>query len=170
MQDSKFNEFKELNWRRPLRPSEQAELRRILGDHPADAQLWASEEALSRALEQLPTAPISSNFTARVLAAARRVEDSRVAPEPTIEMPWFLRSWWMRLAAGAAMMCAGFFSFQEYHANHLARLAAPRQVASATSGAAMADLPPVEWLDNFDTIQRLDKVKLADDELLSALE
>ncbi len=169
MQESRFNELKELNWRRPLSASEQTELRQLLAGHPGAAREWASEEALSRALEHLPAAPVSSNFTARVLAAAQSAQESPARVEQPDAMPWLLRNWWMRLAAGAAMMCAGFFSFQEYHAGQIRRAVAlaPRPVASA---AAVAGLPPVEWLNNFDTIQRLDKVKLADDELLSALE
>jgi len=168
MQESRLNKLKELNWRRPLTPSEQAELRQFLGDRPGAGRDWQTEEALSRALEHLPPAPVSSNFTARVLAAAQRAQDASARQRESAAItPWFFRSWWMRVAAGAAMMCAGFFSFQEYHAAHVRRAFAPQQVAGAT---AMADLPPVEWLNNFDTIQRLDKVKLADDELLSALE
>jgi hypothetical protein len=34
----------------------------------------------------------------------------------------------------------------------------------------LAALPPMEWLQNFDTINRLNRVKVADDDLLLVLQ
>jgi len=163
MRDDNYNRFNELNWRRRLNPAERAELQAFLAAHPEAAGQWRADEALSRALEQLPQAPVSSNFTSRVLAAAQR------APTParnrTFGAPWFLRGWAPRLAAGLAMVGVGFFSFHAY--DHVQRERAGRQLATASR---LASLPPIEWLNDFDTIQRLDRVKVADDDLLSALE
>ena len=123
---------------------------------------WEQDEALNRLLEQLPAAPaVSSNFTARVMAGARASERAQARASG----PWILQNIWARLAAGTAMACVGFFSFQEYHTALVAKQA--REVAAASRLAA---LPPVDWLNNFDTIQGLDKVKVADDDLLSVLE
>ena len=167
MHERKFNEFKELNWRRRLHPAESAELEAFLASHPEAARQWRTEDALSRALEQLTPAPVSSNFTARVLAAAQRQALAQ-APDPDAEAPWLFRSWWPRLAAGAFMMGLGFFSSQEYLRAHSGRAGAG--AVQAVAANQLADLPPVDWLNNFDTIQRLDKVRVADDELLSALQ
>lgn len=162
MREEELNDLKERSWRRRLSPAESDALRQLLaGDGPASAG-WEQDEALNRLLEQLPAAPaVSTNFTARVMASARAAERG---PAPA-RSPWIFQNIWARLAAGAAMVCAGFFSFQEYHSLQMAKQA--REVAAASRLAA---LPPVDWLNNFDTIQRLDKVKVADDELLSVLE
>ena len=161
MRGDELNDLKERSWRRRLSPAESDALRRMLAGDARATSDWEQEEALNRLLEQLPAAPMaSSNFTARVMASARAAQ----APARDNE-PWFFQNIWARLAAGAAMACVGFFSYQEYHAAQVAREA--REVAAASRLAA---LPPVDWLNNFDTIQRLDKVKVADDELLSTLE
>jgi hypothetical protein len=42
-----------------------------------------------------------------------------------------------------------------------------REVASVSR---LAGLPSIDWLENFDTINRLNKVKVADDDLLTVLQ
>jgi anti-sigma factor RsiW len=164
MHHDNYKELQELNWRRRLTPAELAQARKLLAAQPRDAEEWERENALTRLLEQLPTAPVSSNFTARVLAGVRAGEGAPTAvARPAL--PWLYRSWWARLAGAAVMVGVGFFSFQEYASLH--RTQAAQEVAAASQLAA---LPPIEWLNDFDTIQRLDKVKVADDDLLSVLE
>jgi hypothetical protein len=63
------------------------------------------------------------------------------------------------------MVCLGLFSFREYQVIHRARIA--RQLAGVSRLAA---LPSMEWLKDFDTINGISQVKVADDELLAALE
>jgi len=163
MREDDYKELQELNWRRRLSPAERAEVRKLLAGKPHGAEEWQSEDALSRLLEQLPNAAVSSNFTSRVLAGVRAGEAKHAGQEhPT---PWIFRSWWARLAAGALMVGAGFFSFQEFAASH--RTLEAHELVAASR---LAGLPPMEWLNDFDTIQRLDKVKVADDDLLSVLE
>lgn len=70
-------ELTELAWRRGLTPDEQARLRQYLAAHPAARSQWELEAALTRALDRLPPAPVSSNFTALVLKAVQR------APAPS---------------------------------------------------------------------------------------
>ncbi len=162
MQKNEIEKLREANWRRRLTAAEQAALREFLAADSGAAEEWRLEESLSRALERLPAAPVSSNFTARVVAAAQR---GAAAPARASGLSWFFRGWWPRLAAGVAMAAVGFVSFQEYQSAH--RVRAARELAAASRVAA---LPPMEWLNNFDTIQHLDQVKVADDELLSVLE
>jgi hypothetical protein len=164
MQEDNYNELQERSWRRRLSAADLARARKLLGKQPEAAEELAQEEALSRLLERLPSAPVSSNFTARVLASVRDNNAARAAREEEA-IPWIFRNWWARWAAGAVMVVVGFFSFQEYHAVH--RTQEAQELAAASRLAA---LPPMEWLNDFDTIQRLDKVKVADDDLLSVLE
>jgi len=163
MRDEDFKKAEETSWRRRLTAAEKEEMRLFLAARPEAAEEWERDEALNRLLEQMPAAQVSSNFTARVLAAARSEETKAVREETTA--PWFYRNWWARLTAGAAMVCVGFFSFREYAAAHRAR-----EAQEVVAASRLAALPPMEWLNDFDTIQRLDKVKVADDDLLSVLE
>ena len=140
-------------------------MRKFLAEKPSATEEWEREGALNRLLEQMPAAPVSSNFTARVVACARAGERASTRREEETAVPWIFRSFWARCVAGTAMVCAGFFSFQEYQVTHRAREA--REIAAASQLAA---LPPMEWWNDFDTIQRLDKVNVADDDLLSVLE
>jgi hypothetical protein len=162
MRENEFTELKQTSWRRRLTASEAAAIRQYLASQPQATGDWEKDDSLNRLLEQWPSVPVSSNFTARVVAAARRSEPAPVARGA---MPWIFGRWWAQLAAGAVMVGVGFLSFQEYQSAHRARQA--QELAAAGRLAALA---PIEWLNDFDTIQRLDKVKVADDELLSVLE
>ncbi|HWD20305.1 MAG TPA: hypothetical protein VHB20_13610 [Verrucomicrobiae bacterium] len=142
-----------------MNASEKADLQEFLAARPQLSEDWQAEDKLSHLLARLPSVPLSSNFTARVLAEAQRA----AAPERTT--PWFWRGWRPRLALGLAMVGVGFFSFHEFRAMEQARAARALVAASR-----LAALPPIDWMHNFDTIQRLDKVKVADEELLSVLE
>jgi hypothetical protein len=79
--------------------------------------------------------------------------------------PWLSGGWVPRTALATAMICCGVLSFHEYEALSRARVA--REVANASR---LVDLPSIDWLQNYDTIDRLDKVKLADDDLLAVLQ
>ncbi len=63
------------------------------------------------------------------------------------------------------MVCLGLFSFHESQVIHRARMA--RELAGVSRLAAV---PPMEWLKDFDTINGISQVKVADDDLLAALE
>ena len=158
MQPKDLEQIVEASWRRPLTAIEQAQLEEHFRAHPEARAEWGREAALSRLIERLPAASVSSNFTARVLEAARRTP---------VESAWTFRFrvWWPRVAAGALAAGVCLISVREHQASH--RLAVERQLVEANRVGAM---PQVEWLNNFDTIQHLDRVKLADDELLAALQ
>ena len=116
-------------------------------------------------LRRLPGADVSTNFTARVVQAAGRLP-AKPAWRRRLEMfPWLPAGWVPRAALAAAMVCSGMLSFHEYEALHRAHEA--RAVASVSRLAA---LPSMDWLENFDTINRLNKVKVADDDLLTVLQ
>jgi hypothetical protein len=63
------------------------------------------------------------------------------------------------------MLGCGFLSFQQYQTNHRTKMA-----QGLISVSRLAALPSMDWLKDFDTINKLNKVQVADDELLSALQ
>jgi anti-sigma factor RsiW len=162
MQHADFQHLKEISWRRSLSSVEAARMRQFLADHPELQAQWNQEAALDRFLHRLPAAHVSSNFTARVVQAAQR------APVRQGWRFWRLPSravWLRRFALGVAMLCVGFLSFHGYQMTQRAHAA--RELANVSRLAA---LPPMAWLKDFDTIERLNKVQVADDELLAALQ
>lgn len=162
MRDLNFQNLKELSWRRPLTPEETSRLRQWLAARPEFQTQWEEEAALSQFLRRLPAAPVSSNFTARVLQAALQ------APPRRGWRFWeaLVRAAWLpRCALGASMICVALLSFHGYQAAQRERAA--RDLARVSRLAA---LPPMAWLKDFDTIERLNKVQVADDDLLAALQ
>ena len=165
MQDDQYRKIKEAAWRRALNRDEAAALQELLRAHPEAHGAWGEEAALNRLLERLPVAPVSSNFTARVLQAVQ------AAPTRPAWREWFAPGQWLpesrawRLAMCSMMVGASLLSFREYQAIHRVRIT--RELSSVSRAAAV---PPVEWLKDFDTINGMSRVKVADDELLSALE
>lgn len=166
MHDEQFQRIKETSWKRPLTPEEQAALRAFLAAHPGSRESWEQEAALNQLLTRLPNAPVSSNFTARLMQAVQEEKPRRRA----LWLDWFNPSQWLpdgmagRLALCSTMVCLGVISFNESQTMHRAKVA--RELANVTRVAA---LPRVEWLKDFDTINGISQVRVADDELLSAL-
>jgi anti-sigma factor RsiW len=173
MQHADYQILKETSWRRPLTAEERARLRQWLASHPDCQPSWEEEEALSRLLHRLPNAAVSSNFTARVLQAAQRLPAKPAWRRRLLFFPWFPAGWIPRLALSLAMLTCGFCSFREGQAIHRAQAArvhhsqAARELARVSRLAAV---PSMSWLKDFDTINKLSQVKVADDDLLSALQ
>src|SRR5690349_68499 len=72
--------------------TEEAELEVHLAKHPDQRQLWEDELGLNQLLGTLPDHPISSNFTSRVLGAARaHAQNSRT--RPSFSYPWSKAVW-----------------------------------------------------------------------------
>jgi hypothetical protein len=163
MDDQKFQKLVEQGWRRPLREEELAQVRKIIANDPDAQAEWESERALNRCLDRLQNPAVSSNFTAQVLQRARTGVIRPVRPRGWLSK-WFSPGLIPRLAFGALMVCVGLFSAREYEIAHRARMA--RDMATMSRLAA---LPPVEWLKNFDTINKMGRVEVADVELLAAL-
>jgi ferric-dicitrate binding protein FerR (iron transport regulator) len=165
MQNDDYEEIKEAGWRRPLNKDEAAALQKFLAAHPETRQAWGEEAALNRLLERLPAPPVSSNFTSRLLLAVQ------AAPVRSTWRDWFAPALWLpegrawRVAMCSMMVGMGLFSFHEYQTIHRVRMA--RDLAGVSRVAA---LPPMEWLKDFDTINGMSQVKVADDDLLAALE
>jgi len=165
MQDAEYQKLREAGWRRRLTLGERARMRELLAAHPEWQESWEQEAALSGLLRRRPSAAVSTNFTARVVQAAQRLP-AKPAWRRRLEMfPWLPDGWTPRVALAAAMVCCGLFTCHEYEALHRARVA--REVARLIREPG---LPPMDWLKNYDTIDRMNKVKVADDDLLAVLQ
>ena len=151
----------EAAWRRRLTPEELARVRQYLAKHPEAGAQWESDLALTRALNGLPAAPVSSNFTALVLQAARKTPRRRGWWRQLDE--WFPEGWRPRLALGTAMVCLSLVTIREYQALQ-------RQQMARELVGRLASNQPVDWLKNFETIQSFDRVQVADNELLEVLQ
>jgi hypothetical protein len=161
MDNPDYEKLKETGWRRPLNDAEEQLLREMTAAQPGLQAKWDEEAALNRLLGRIPSAHVSSNFTARVLQAARHSPSRSVWTQRLAPFQWLSSNWMPRVALVVAMLVCGCLSFRGYQAIHGARRA--REIAE------LPPLPP-EWMKDFDTINRLNKVSVADDELLALLQ
>jgi negative regulator of sigma E activity len=142
-------------WRRPLSDAERARL-------PAQPEL-AVEAQLTDALAKIPDAPISSNFTARVMQAID-LEESRRSRRWNFTWNW--PALLPRIAVTAAVVLFAGVTFRHYElASQRSELA--KNVALV---AGAQPLPSVDALENLDAIQRMSQPAHADDELLALLQ
>lgn len=153
------NQLRELAWRRKLTDAEKTGLR-AQPEAQADLEL---ETRLSEALTRVPDAPVSSNFTARVLQAIERGE---VGGARTPSGSWYWRVLVPRVAVAVAVVGFAGLAYQHHEFDKRAQLA--RDVALL---AEAQPLPSVEALKNFDAIQRMSQTTTqADDKLLALLQ
>ena len=155
----------ETSWRRPLTEVERVKLAKILEANPQWQESFREDAALNGLLRRLPTAAVSTNFTARVVQAARRVPPKPARRLRLESFPWLSAGWVPRLALGAAMICCGLLSFHEYQAMRRAQ-----EARAIVSVSHLAGVPSIDWLENFDTINSMNKIKVADDDLLTVLQ
>ncbi|MFO1488129.1 MAG: hypothetical protein U1F65_06605 [Verrucomicrobiota bacterium] len=159
-----FDHLRETGWRRKLTPAEAAELERKLTDPAARAD-WEAETALTEALEGMPEATVSTNFTSRVLLAVEIEQAAARREAEAARRKWFWRSFFPKTALATVFILMTVFSFREARLEKRQRLA--RSVA-AVSG--VASLPDPEILKDFDAIQQLDRSPGPDRELLALLQ
>jgi anti-sigma factor RsiW len=165
MKNTDYQKLKEASWHRPLTTVERAWLREWLATHPEEQESWEAEAALNGLLRRLPSANVSSNFTARVMQAAQRTPTKPVWRLRLDMFPWLPAGWMPRVALAAAMVCSGMLSWHEYMALHRTQ-----EAQAVASVSRLAALPSIDWLENFDTINRMNKVNVADDDLLTVLQ
>ncbi len=162
----------EASWRRPLTAEEKECLHRLVAQSPETRAQWEADAALTRVLRGLPEPVLASNFTARVMQAARR---QAAHPSLARVAGWKdgLRSLWPRLAWGTVALALGFLTLQAYGYRTRAKLA--RDLASLP---IMAKVPSPEILQDFDAIQQFSQASAApsgaqaisDEALLEALQ
>jgi negative regulator of sigma E activity len=111
-------------------------------------------------LSRLPDAPVSSNFTERVMQGVE-LEDLWAAR--TRGWRWRWHSLLPRAAATATVVIAAGFAFYQHEIyNQRAEIA-----KNVVLVAGAQPLPSVDALKNFDAIQRMSQPAQADEELLA---
>ena len=170
MSDSLYKALLEASWRRPLTPEEKARLQDYLAAHPEAQTEWEEEAALNFHLERLADAPLSSNFTARLLQAVE-LEQAREQRPRSFSLPAWSRRWLTGYLpkAASAMLLLVFLAvgLQQY------RVYNRKQVAESVEKlySITAVFPKPEVFQDFEVIHQLGQVQPVDDaELLAALQ
>jgi anti-sigma factor RsiW len=148
---------------RRLSTSEEEALEARLARTPGMPERLEDELALNQALERLPDAPVSSNFTAQVLLAVQREQRRR---ETRPARPWwseiFSLRWGRRLAFAGLVLGATFLVMQQQ------RQSAREELARQFQG--LEGVPSIEALQDFEAIRRLGgEAGSVDEELLNSL-
>jgi hypothetical protein len=166
MKDPHYQKLCEISWQRKLTPDEQALLSEWLAAHPEDQADWESEALLNQSLASLPDVPVSNNFTARVVEAARlqAAMDERAAqPGATRFARWL--QWLPKAALAAAVLAAGLLAYTHTQAAKRAEWA--ESLSALSEGPS---LPAPEVLKDFDAIAAMSSAPAADEELLKAMQ
>jgi len=160
MNNPDYQRLRELAWRRKLTETELAEFRAATPKATTDAE---AEAALSAALEQLPDAPVPSNFTALVLQAVERE-----MMQPTRRRhDWTWVRWVLVPRTAVATIIAGASLVGYQHHQFVRRAAVGESMVTVT---AVQSLPSPQILADFDVIRRLDSTPPADKDLLALLQ
>jgi anti-sigma factor RsiW len=153
-----------------LTPEEETRLQHYLAAHPQAQAEWEEEAALNCHLRQWPDAPLSSNFTARVLQAVELEERRERRATPASSLAW-CRDWIRRhlpQAASALLLCVLLaVGLQQY------RMHVRRQVADSVGQfySVTTVFPKPEVFEDFEVIHQLGQVQpVSDEELLAALQ
>ena len=164
MKDVRYDELVRLSFQRQLTPEEASRLENCFADDPRARAQWEEERALSRAVASLPDAPVSSNFTARVLHA---IDLDEAAAERRRRARFSLRTILPRFTVAAAAALLALFGVHEWRALNRAKLA--QDVWLVTQDVKR--VPDAEVLQDFEVINGLRAAPaVSDDELLIALQ
>jgi anti-sigma factor RsiW len=163
--DPIYNQLRELSWRRTLSAAEEAELRMWLVTHPEAQADWEAETGLNAALGRLPDMPVPSNFTARVLQAVEREAAAELRRSRGNWLTWLRLRWLPKAAFAAIVVGAGLLSYHQVQAAHRKKL-----VESVAAVSAVASLPSLDILKDFDAIQASNPTPAPDEQLLTVLQ
>jgi anti-sigma factor RsiW len=156
--------LRELAWRCELTDAERAELHYWLAKHPEAQADWDAEEQLCTILNGLPEAPVSSNFTARVVQSAKR-EAATMHKRPSAGWNWSLRSLLPKVALVAIVISAVFYTFRTYETTQRREMA-----RSLVAVSQVESLPSPKSLEDFEAIRRLGRTPPVDNELLALMQ
>lgn len=167
MNESVYQRLLETARRRELTADERAGLEACLARDPAAREAWSEEVALTRWMNRLPDVPLPPGFASRVVSALER-EEARAGGRRGSWLARFRMAglrW--RLAGVAATVAVAVLAVQLQHrAAERARLAEGLAALSA-----LAEVPGVEALADFDLVYSLPDGPLAEDRgLARALE
>ncbi len=164
MSDPVETRWRELCWRRQLSAGELRDLRAWLQTRPGLRAEFESEIALQKALGTLSNVPVATNFTARLLEAARREAGQAERLEASKRFGWLgnIPAWLPRLGFGAVIVVAGLFSYQQFESGEQKRM-----LDSVAAVSEVSTLPTPEILQDFDAIRAMSRSSGPDEELLA---
>lgn len=167
MNESFYQELREISWRRKLTPEEETQLQGWLAAHPDKHAEWELEQSLSEQLRHLSNAPLSSNFTSQVMLALD-TELARQEREGHGGRPWlqWLHKFAPRLAPVSLALVVAITFFVQYRGNHVEQQYQAKVVETVARVAE--DVPSAEILADFDAIEKLPLA--TDEDLLAALQ
>jgi anti-sigma factor RsiW len=165
MNETEFQQLLAISRRRALTPEEQARAEAWLARHPETRAAWEEERQLDELLRRLPDVPMSSNFTAQVLARVQR--ETAAGEQAGAARGGWLR--WLprpRLALTIAVLVLVPLVVWQARVQQRAQLA-----ASVEALSGVAAVPTVEMLADFDAIMRLSRLPANSDAgVLTALQ
>jgi hypothetical protein len=157
MNKQRAEQLRDTATRRQLTPAEQDEWNVWLAASGSERPGWEEEMRLNQVLRSLSRPPVSSNFTARVLAALDR--DRRGATRnrvPRALWPAWLRWRWQWAAGSLAVLALAVVVLQESP-----RVQARKEVVHSAGVLAEAGGPlSVDILQDFDAIYALPNAPL----------
>jgi anti-sigma factor RsiW len=166
MNEQDYQELREQSWRRRLTQTEDAALRQYLAAHPDAQEDWLSEAELNGLLQQLPDAPVASNFTARVVQAAQLEAASRQ------RSGWNWPAWmsvgnWLPKGAVATLAVGLVLSLGYHQHQNNTRAALARNVVQISDAVSASD---PELMQDFEPIRQLGEAQpKADIELIALM-
>jgi anti-sigma factor RsiW len=166
-EESVYQRLRETSWERPLTAAEETRLSEWLETHPEDRADWELEQSLNGALDRLPDAPVSSNFTSRLIQSIE-LEERRSERETKVGSWWRLGNpwrWVLRGGLASVVLAAGLLTVHQVQVQQRQQIV--DGVAAVTTVSAM---PNPEILQDFEAIRALSPAPAADEELLALLQ
>lgn len=163
MNQGEFERLFEIATRRALTAAERRLVEDWLATHPEARPACGEELALSRLLEALPDASLSPQFTARVLAQVERDDSATAANPQSAAAGWRAWLWrWRVGVASLAVVAATLGLAWQREARNRALLA-----ESVAALSALAELPDLEALAEFELVYHLPTGPLPDEQELA---
>jgi anti-sigma factor RsiW len=161
------NKLREISWRRKLTAAEAEELRAWLAEHPEAQATQADlevESALTESLGRMPDAPVSTNFTARVLQEVQREVERQVKRDGAVarRSGWSWHAFLPRAALATMAFGLGMIYYAQHRAERRTELA-----HSIVQVSTVAAVPGPAALENFDAVSGLSE---GDPSLLALLQ
>ena len=168
MNESAYQQIRETAWKRRLTAAEEKEVAAYLARHPHGRAAWEEEHPLTELLQQIPDAPVPSNFTAQVMLALQT--EAAKSRRASMSYSWWkilVRGHWLpRTATALVIVSVALVGQHQMHVSRRAELA-----RSLMAVSPLASSQDVEVWNDFDAIQRLGQLSAqVDTDLLQALQ
>ena len=167
MNGAEHNDFWKAELHGRLSPEEKARWQISLTGQPETLARLEEEIALNRLLRAVPEAPVSSNFTARVMQLVEREHWKQSTPVLLrFWADYVAFSWGRKLAFASMVLLLGLVSYQQY------QLSARRELAKSILRVSNV-LPAADVIEGFsamDGLRRVSIVHAGEPDLLDALQ